>query len=90
MAKSNSRRRSKKALQRGVAYVVSVAEAGDVDLTLFVGRRAVKRTLKAGEAQLLAHLLTQTWQQSLDHQSTGWCAPSSHQPLSICGCDTNA
>ena len=90
MAKSISRRRRKKAFQRGVAYVVSVAEAGDVDLTLFAGRREVTRTLTAYEAQFLAHLLTQTWQQSLDHQSRGWCAPSSHQPLSIFGCDTHA
>lgn len=64
MAESISRRRSKKAFQRGVAYVVSVAAAGDVDLTLFAGRRAVTRTLKAGEAQLLAHLLTQKRSQS--------------------------
>lgn len=60
MAKSISRRRRKKAIQRGVAYVVSVAEAGDFDLTLFAGRRAVTRALTASEAQFLAHLLTQT------------------------------
>ena len=65
MAKSISRRRRKKAIQRGVAYVVSVAEAGDIDLTLFAGHRAVTRTLTATEAQFLAHLLAQTWPQSL-------------------------
>ncbi len=65
MAKPTSRRRRKKTFQRGVAYAVTVAGTGDIDLTLFAGRRAVKRTLKAGEAQLLAHLLTQTWPQSL-------------------------
>jgi len=65
MAKLLSSRRRIKKIQRGVAYVVSVAEAGDIDLTLFAGRRAVTRTLKAGEAKLLAHLLTQSWPQSL-------------------------
>jgi hypothetical protein len=64
MAKPTSRRRRKKAFQRGVAYTVSVAVAGAIDLTLFGGRRAVTRTLKAGEAQLLAHLLTQKQSQS--------------------------
>lgn len=65
MVESISRRRSKKVFLRGVAYAVSVAEAGDIDLTLFAGRRAVTRTLTASEVQFLAHLLTQTWPQSL-------------------------
>lgn len=63
MAKPTSRRRRKKTFQRGVAYAVTVAGTGDIDLTLFAGRRAVKRTLKPGEARLLADLLTQNWVQ---------------------------
>lgn len=64
MAKSISRRRRKKAFQRHSAFAVSVCGIGDIDLTLFAGRRAVTRTLKAGEAQLLAYLLTQKQSQS--------------------------
>ena len=63
MAELVTKRRRKKAFLRNVAFAVSVAETGDVELTLFAGRREVIRTLKAGEAQLLAHLLTQTWPQ---------------------------
>lgn len=90
MAKPNTHRRRKKAFQHGVAYAVSVAETGDVELTLFAGHREVTRSLKAGEAQLLAHLITQTWQQLDDHQSRGGFAPSSHRPLSMSESDTNA
>lgn len=64
MAKPNTHRRRKKAFQRGVACAVSVARTGDIDLTLFAGRRSVTRTLKASEAKLLAHLLTQKRSQS--------------------------
>ena len=63
MAKPTSRRRRKKTFQRGVAYAVCLSGTGNVDLTLFAGRRAVKRTLKPGKAQLLADLLTQNWVQ---------------------------
>lgn len=71
MAKHSTKRLRKKAFQSGAAYVVSVAEAGDIDLTLFAGRRTVTRTLKAGEAKLLAHLLTQTWPQLGNCRCTG-------------------
>ena len=53
MAKLISRRRRKKAFQRGVAYVVSVAKAGDIDLTLFAGRRG--RSAKPTSTPELAH-----------------------------------
>lgn len=90
MAELITKRCRKKAFLRNVAFAVSVAETGDVELTLFAGRREVTRTLKAGEAQLLAHLLTQTWPQLGGHQSRGGFAPSSHRPWSISGIDTNA
>ena len=70
MAELVTKRRCKKAFLRNVAFVVSVAETGDVELTLFAGSREVSRTLKAGEAQLLAHLLSQTWQQLGDCRGT--------------------
>ncbi len=73
MAKPNTHRRRKKAFQHGVAYAVSVARTGDIDLTLFAGRRSVTRTLKASEAKLLAHLLTQKRSQSDGLESAhGW------------------
>lgn len=71
MGELSTKRRRKKAFLRNVAFAVSVAETGDVELTLFAGRREVTRTLKAGEAQLLAHLLSQTWPQLGDCRCAG-------------------